>query len=189
MQLDTEEKGFSFMRDGPLDMRMDPRSELSAKEIVNKWSEKRLGEIIRDFGEDPRWKRGAKAIVEARRKAPIQTTKQLAEVLTNALVTKTRGRLHPATLVFQALRIFVNGELDHLKLGLGKAINLLATGGAIGVISFHRLEDKIVKEMFKQSGLKVLTKKPLEPTVQEVKTNRRSSSAKLRFVEKEEQEE
>lgn len=192
MQLDQGEKGFSFMNEGPLDMRMDPESRLTAEEIVNRWTEKKLGEIFRDLGEDPRWRRAAKAIVEARREAPIKSTTELAEILSQALGSKIRGRLHPATLVFQALRICVNDELSAIKGGLTKAIERLAPAGRIGVICFHRLEERIVKDLFKitavsKNGFHLVNKKPLEPTVKEARTNPRSRSAKMRFLEREDE--
>jgi len=198
MQLDQSEKGFSFQKEGPLDMRMDPTAELTAEEIVNTWDAKELSEVLRDLGEEPRWRRATDAIIKERKSRPIRTTKQLADLLLNALGSRTRGRLHPATLVFQGLRICVNRELDVLKEGLEKALQLLAPGGRLGVISFHRLEDRIVKEVFKAASkplkkrgeeatlpmFRLLTKKPLVPTHSEMRKNPRSRSAKLRFIEK-----
>lgn len=195
MQLDKGYKGFSFSKEGPLDMRMDPKSDLTAKEIVNRFPEKELAEIIREFGEEPQWRRATKAIVEARRKMPIETTTQLAELLISALGFRGKKRLHPATLVFQALRIAVNKELDAIQTGLTKAIDFLSKGGRVGVLSFHRLEDRIAKTIFKMASfrkkgdtrvpfLKLLTKKPLVPSFTEVRDNPRSRSAKMRFAEK-----
>ncbi len=197
MQLDQEDKGFSFSKEGPLDMRMDPTQPLTAKEIVNHWSEKDLKEIFQEYGEDPRAEKAAKAVVEARRKSSIETTKQLADILSSALKTKTRGRLHPATLVFQALRICVNQELEAIKKGLSKAISLLSSEGKIGVMSFHSLEDRIVKNVFRMAAtprkegkerwapiLQLLTKKPLVPSWAEIRLNPRARSAKLRFAQK-----
>lgn len=189
MQLDQGEKGFSFSKEGPLDMRMDPEGELTADEIINKWSEKKIGELFRDYGEDPRWRKAAAVIVESRRRRPIKTTTQLADLLSEHL-GRIRGKLHPATLIFQALRICVNRELDALQQGLEKAIQRLSPGGRLGVISFHRLEDRIVKEAFRaaaigKKGVKLLTKKPLVPTLEEEKRNSRARSAKMRFLEKE----
>jgi len=190
MQLDQGEKGFSFLHEGPLDMRMDPTTRLTAEEIVNRWTEKKLGELFRDLGEDPRWRRAAKAIVEARREAPIQSTTDLAEILSQALVSKIRGKLHPATLVFQALRICVNDELNSIKEGLSQAMASLAPSGRIGAISFHRLEDRIVKNLFRlaslsKDGWNIITKKPIEPTLAEIRKNGRARSAKMRFLERE----
>lgn len=192
MQLDQGEKGFSFMREGPLDMRMDPKTRLTAEEIINRWTEKKLGEIFRDLGEDPRWRRAAKAIVEARRQAPIRSTTELAGILSQALGSKIRGRLHPATLVFQALRICVNDELSSIKGGLSKAIERLAPAGRIGTICFQRLEERVVKDLFKlavasKRGFHLVNKKPLEPTIKESRTNPRSRSAKMRFLEREDE--
>ena len=197
MQLDNDYKGFSFLKEGPLDMRMNPLNELSAKEIVNEWSEKDLGDIFREYGEDPRWKAAARIIVEERRKRPITTTMQLAELLSTELRSKIRGRLHPATLVFQALRIVVNKELEVLEKALAKVISFLAPLGGVGILSFHSLEDRIVKNIFRDAArplreqgkklmplMELLTKKPLVPTLQEIRFNSRSRSAKLRFAQK-----
>lgn len=202
MQLDQGEKGFSFQKDGPLDMRMDPTEELTAEEIVNTWNADNLGAVLRDLGEEPRWKRATEAIIKQRRIKPIRTTKQLADLMLTCLGGRTRGKLHPATLVFQGLRICVNKELEVLKEGLTKAMEFLAPGGRIGVISFHRLEDRIVKEVFRAAStplkrprweknsqapsplFRLLTKKPLVPSLQEIRKNSRSRSAKMRFIEK-----
>lgn len=198
MQLDKGDKGFSFSKEGPLDMRMDPNERVTAKDIVNQWPEKELGNLFRELGEEPRWRRAAKAIIEARRKKTIQTTTQLAEVISKALKTPLKGKWHPATLIFQALRICVNRELDAIAEGISKAICALSPKGIIGVMSFHRLEDRIVKTIFKEASrpmkkveegrvfplLKLLTKKPLSPLVEEVRRNPRSRSAKLRFAQR-----
>lgn len=197
MQLDKDYKGFSFSKEGPLDMRMDPTEDLTAKEIVNRWPEKELGNLFRDLGEEPRWRRAAKAIVEARRKKTIETTKQLAEVISSSLKSPLKGKWHPATLIFQALRMCVNKELDSIAEGISKAIHFLSKGGRIGVMSFHSLEDGIVKNIFKEASSKpkkrthgplpilhLLTKKPISPLLAEVKKNPRSRSAKLRFAER-----
>jgi 16S rRNA (cytosine1402-N4)-methyltransferase len=197
MQLDKGYKGFSFSKEGPLDMRMDPTADLTAKEVVNSWPEQELGNLFRDLGEEPRWRRAAKAIVEARRKKQIQTTTQLAEIISSALKTPLKGKWHPATLIFQALRMFVNKELDAIAEGISKAVHLLSKGGKIGVMSFHSLEDRIVKNIFKEASskpkkgtqgpnplLRLLTKKPMTPAFKEVKENPRSRSAKLRFAER-----
>lgn len=198
MQLDLDYRGFSFSKEGPLDMRMDPTEELTAQVIVNTWSEDQLAEIIREYGEEPRWRRAAKAIVAARRKKPLRTTQELSNVILEELKSKTRGRLHPATLVFQALRMCVNREIDSLSEGLTNAIKRTNVGGRIGVMSFHRLEDRIVKNIFKAYSifpskkqkedaagfLKIVTKKPLVPSLAEIRRNPRSRSAKLRFAER-----
>ncbi len=198
MQLDKAYKGFSFSKEGMLDMRMDPTSDLTARDIVNSWSEKELGTLFSEYGEEPRWKRAAKAIVDARRHRKFETTTELADVISTALKTPLKGKFHPATLIFQALRICVNRELDVIAEGIAKAIELLAPGGRIGVISFHSLEDRIVKTLFKQASmrpskkdkdapapiLKLLTKKPVVPNFLEMRRNPRSRSAKMRFAEK-----
>ncbi len=195
MQLDKGYKGFSFSKEGPLDMRMDPESQLTAKEIVNHYSEKNLGEIVRELGEEPRWRRAASAIVQERRRKRFETTTQLADLLKSVLGFRGRGRLHPATLIFQALRIAVNKELDSIKEGISKAIRFLTKGGRVGAISFHSLEDRIVKNLFKEAGfrrkedgpvplIKILTKKPLTAALSEIRANPRSRSAKMRFAER-----
>jgi 16S rRNA (cytosine1402-N4)-methyltransferase len=177
---------------------MDPTSELTAKEIVNHWPEQELANLFRDLGEEPRHKRAAKAIVEARRKKLILTTTQLAEVIVTALKTPLKGKWHPATLIFQALRMCVNQELDAIAEGVSKAIEFLSKGGRIGVMSFHSLEDRIVKTIFKEGSvgpkkaspqaplpiLRLLNKKVIAPIFAEIKKNPRARSAKLRFAEK-----
>lgn len=196
MQLDQEHKGFSFLKEGPLDMRMNPLTELSAEDIINDWSERDLGNIFHNYGEEPKWKEVAKVIVEARKKCRIKTTKQLATIIEGCR-SRVKGRLHPATLVFQGLRIAVNKELDVLKEGLEQAIQFLSSEGRIGVISFHSLEDRIVKNMFRDAAtplregkekliplMTLLTKKPIIPTFAEIRANARSRSAKLRFAQK-----
>lgn len=198
MQFDKGYKGFSFSKEGPLDMRMDPTAILTAKEVVNSWPESDLGALFRECGEEPRWRKAAKAIVEARRHKKIETTTELSGIIAQALRTPLKGKWHPATLVFQALRMCVNRELDVIAEGVAKAVQFLSHQGRLGVISFHSLEDRIVKNLFKQASarprkgdaaavppvLKVLTKKPVVPTRLEVRRNPRSRSAKLRFAEK-----
>jgi 16S rRNA (cytosine1402-N4)-methyltransferase len=183
MQLDVRERGFSFMGDAPLDMRMDPDGDLTAEEVVNRYSEKELARIFFEYGEERRSRPVAKAIVEARKKKKIRTTGQLVEVIKPAA---TKGRLHFATLVFQALRIEVNDELRQLEKGLKSAIHLLCPEGRIAAISFHSLEDRIVKNIFRdeRESLKILTKKPVGPSEEEIKANPRSRSAKLRAAER-----
>ncbi len=200
MQLDEKERGFSFLREGPLDMRMDLSTGITAKEIVNKWSEKDLANLFREYGEERRWRQAARAVVEARRKKTIETTTELAEILSQS-IGRSKKKLHPATLVFQSLRIYVNRELDSIEKGVKSAIQILAPGGRIGVLSFQRLEDRIVKNLFRTASrpikkiiemkethiypmLKLLTKKPLVPTFQESRINRRARSAKLRVAER-----
>jgi 16S rRNA (cytosine1402-N4)-methyltransferase len=202
MQLDQGEKGFSFSKEGPLDMRMDPTEPLTAREIINQWSQEKLEWIFRNYGEERRGRQAAKAILEARKKNPIETTKQLADLIVSIFGRGIKKKLHPATLIFQALRICVNHELESIHLALPKAIQALRIGGRIGVLSFHRLEDRIVKSIFRsaarhqvkrkikqgdpapKSFLQLVTKKPLVPSPKEVKTNPRCRSAKLRFAEK-----
>jgi 16S rRNA (cytosine1402-N4)-methyltransferase len=195
MQLDQGEKGFSFMKEGPLDMRMDPDNALTAADVVNSYSEEKLGEIFRDMGEEPQWRRAARAIVYARENKPIETTQELSSILKKSLGLKKGGRLHPATLIFQALRIVVNRELEAIEKGLSKALKLLAPLGRVGAISFHSLEDRIVKNLLRDACyrpkdkhghgfLKILTKKPWTASDQEVRQNPRARSAKMRFAEK-----
>jgi len=202
MQLDIAEKGFSFMRDGPLDMRMNQQSELTAKEIVNNWSEKEIGRVLKEYGEEKQWRRVASVIVTARNEKPISTTKELADLLRPLFAWKKKG-VNPLTLIFQGLRIAVNRELEVLKKMLPKSLEKLAKGGRLGVITFHSLEDRIAKQFFqhekddkmdtvglcgvfrdKEPTIKVLTKKPVSAGEIEVKLNTRSRSAKLRFIEK-----
>lgn len=200
MQLDQGKKGFSFSKEGPLDMRMDPNEQLTAREIVNGWSEEQLGEIFREFGEEPRWRRAAKLIVEEREKKAIETTKELADLIANSLGRGFKVKLHPATLIFQALRICVNRELESIQQALPKALEVLSFGGRIGVMSFHRLEDRIVKGIFKEGAmvpaqnkykeyvqkpfLRLLSKKPEVASDVELRHNPRARSAKLRFAER-----
>ena len=182
MQLDEKERGFSFMADAPLDMRMDPEGRLTAEEVVNKYSEVELARIIYEYGEERRSRQVAKAIVEARRKRRIRTTGELVEIIKPFA---TKGKLHPATLTFQALRIAVNDELGQLERGLKGAAQKLCPGGRLAAISFHSLEDRIVKNVLRDAKglLKVLTKKPIGPSAEEMRKNRRSRSSKLRAAE------
>ncbi|MBI5272593.1 MAG: 16S rRNA (cytosine(1402)-N(4))-methyltransferase RsmH [Chlamydiia bacterium] len=183
MQLDERERGFSFLGDAPLDMRMDPEANLTAERIVNEYPEKELARIFFEYGEERRSRKVASAIVEARRKRRIRTTEDLVRIVKPVA---TRGRLHPATLVFQALRIVVNDELKQLEEGLKSAIALTRPRGRIAAISFHSLEDRIVKNVFRDAKKEVaiLTKKPVGPNLQEMRINPRSRSAKLRAVER-----
>ncbi len=181
MQLDEKERGFSFQSDAPLDMRMDPEGELTAFTVVNRYSEKELARVIFEYGEETRSRKVAKAIVEARKRRAIRTTRELVDIIAPVA---TRGRLHPATLTFQAIRIEVNDELGQLKRGLEAALKKMSPGGRIVVISFHSLEDRIVKQTFKGAkGVRILTKKPLVPKMDEMRANPRARSAKLRAVE------
>ncbi len=182
-------RGFSFQRDDFLDMRMDRTQELTAYDVVNRYPEYLLEEIIRKYGEEKFSKRIARAIVQEREKSPIETTKQLENIVFHAYPKKARyGRIHPATKTFQAIRIEVNRELEELEVALKKAIERLDTGGRIAVISFHSLEDRITKKTIKEyeklKKIKNLTKKPIVPTEEEIRINPPSRSAKLRVAER-----
>jgi 16S rRNA (cytosine1402-N4)-methyltransferase len=187
-QLDDPQRGFSFSKNGMLDMRMDQQAAQPLSDVIKRLSEKELGFILRDLGEERRWRRIAKAIVSARRKAPIDTTFKLAEIIRRNAGYRAGGRIDPSTRTFQALRIFLNDELTALKQALLKAPDWLAYGARIVVISFHSLEDRIAKHTFKaqaQEGLlKILTKKPVRPRESELAKNPRSRSAKLRAGER-----
>ncbi len=175
-------RGFSFQRDEPLDMRMNPEDRLSAYQVVNTYSERDLERILKEYGEEPYAKRVARAIVLARAKKSIETTLELVEIITSVLPYKG-GRIHPATRVFQAIRIEVNEELKSLEIALRKTLDFLRSSGRVVLISFHSLEDRIVKNFMKKH-LKPLTKKPIKPTMEEMKKNPASRSAKLRAGEK-----
>jgi 16S rRNA (cytosine1402-N4)-methyltransferase len=188
-QLKSSERGFSFVKEGPLDMRMDKDSLLCAHDLVNNLSEGELENIFKQFGEERYSRRIAHRIVEKRKQSPIATTTELAEIVTKAVPgSSLKYRIHPATRVFQALRIAVNRELEVLSLSLKKAIPLLNKNGRIGVISFHSLEDRIVKNEFKECGLRhvlnIVTKKPVIAGDTELRENMASRSAKLRVAEK-----
>lgn len=182
-QFDTGDRGFSFRLEAPLDMRMDQRQELTAADIINTWDEAKLADIFFHYGEERLSRRIARRIVERR---PFQTTTELAEAIAYSVPRSYRyGRIHPATRVFQALRIAVNQELAVLETFLQKAPTWLKPDGRIGIISFHSLEDRLVKHAFKDSPLlEVLTKKPIVPQETELEANSRSRSAKLRFARK-----
>jgi len=188
LQLKTPERGFSFNEKAPLDMRMNPEQRLTAYDVVNRYSERDLARIIKEYGEERFAHRIARAIVSARRKKPIETTDELAKIVEGAIPKGFYKKIHPATKTFQAIRIEVNKELDHLKEALLKIPNLLNPKGRVAVISFHSLEDRIVKHTFrhfeKEGLLKVLTKKPITPSEEEVKKNPPSRSAKLRVAER-----
>jgi 16S rRNA (cytosine1402-N4)-methyltransferase len=188
-QLTNPQRGFSFLGEGDLDMRINKDNRLTAFDLVNNLSERELVEIFKKFGEERYSRRIAHAVVTHRQESSVFTTTQLAEIIEKSVPVKARfARIHPATRVFQALRIAVNRELEALKIALPKAINLLKKGGRIGVISFHSLEDRIVKHTFKnfasQNLLKIITKKPQRPTEEEKRINPASRSAKLRIAEK-----
>jgi len=182
-QVGDPERGFSFQREGPLDMRFDRGSGLTAADIVNGADRRELARIFGEYGEIPRPERLADRIVERRKRRPFETTTDLAGFAAGAL--RRRPGLHPATLVFQALRIEVNRELEAVAAGLAAAERVLRQGGRVAVISFHSLEDRIVKRRFRESpGLAVLTRKPVRPGADETNANRESRSAKLRVAEK-----
>jgi 16S rRNA (cytosine1402-N4)-methyltransferase len=185
LQLGDPGRGFSFQADGPLDMRMNPMSGDTAEQVVNHIDERELADVIYEFGEERRSRRIARAIVRSR---PIRTTTQLVEVVSAAARSMKHERIHPATRTFQALRIFVNRELDDLKALLEAAPRVFKSGGRLLVISFHSLEDRIVKDAMRdgaQHGLyRLLTKKPLTATEEEIDRNPRSRSAKMRAAEK-----
>lgn len=181
--LDVAERGFSFRNAAALDMRMDTRQSLTAADVINFWDESQLADIFFKYGEERLSRRIARRIVEQR---PFETTTQLAEAIAYAVPRQYRyGRIHPATRVFQALRIVVNDELTSLETFINRAPDWLAPGGRIGIISFHSLEDRIVKHSLRASPLlKILTKKPITANEDEISKNPRSRSAKLRLAER-----
>jgi 16S rRNA (cytosine1402-N4)-methyltransferase len=207
MQLDQPERGFSFQVDGPLDMRMDTTTGQPAADLVNHLPEDELADLIYQYGEEPRSRRIARAIIKAR---PIERTRELADVISKAIRSRPRkggqrrgkAKIHPATRTFQALRIAVNDELGALERVLPQAIELLEPGGRLAVISFHSLEDRIVKQYFRQESrdcicppeqpvctcrhkatIHIITKKPITPSLVEIGENPKARSAKLRVVE------
>lgn len=188
-QLETPERGFSFNLAGPLDMRMDPDLEVTAADLVNGLNKGELKELFSKLGQEHHAGRIAEAICRARGKAPIKTCNQLAEIIIKTWPKKGKfARIHPATRVFQALRIAVNDELNNLRQTLPQAVEILNPGGRLVVISFHSGEDRIVKQFLKDrqkdGEVQILTKKPVRPTKQEIEQNPRSRSAKLRAAEK-----
>ena len=208
-QLDTAERGFTYREDVPLDMRMDQRQTMTARDIVNGYSEKELYRIIRDYGEDKFAKNIAKHIVMARQKKELETTGELIEIIKNAIPAKVRAAGgHPAKITFQAIRIELNRELDVLRDSLGDMIDFLNDGGRMCVITFHSLEDRIVKTIFREkedpcicprefpvcvcgrkSKGKVITRKPIIPSEEELLENKRAKSSKLRVFERRYEEE
>ncbi len=202
-QIDNKDRGFTFMTDAPLDMRMDTSKELTAAKIVNTYSIEELANIFFIYGEEKMSKIIAKKIVSERLNREIKTTKELVKIIESAVGAKYFSKNHPERQIFQAIRIEVNGELDVLKKVLPDAISLLNKGGRISVITFHSLEDRIVKQIFKkdsdiddivkglpvipkefQPKLKLINKKPILPSEKELNENSRSRSAKLRIVER-----
>jgi len=199
LQLESSGRGFSFQQDAPLDMRFSPRQAVTAADIVNTYSEGELTALLEKYGEEWRGRQIARRIVEKR---PIATTVELAQIVSKA-VAGGRGKIHPATKTFQALRIAVNQELENLELALKQAVNLLGSGGRIIAISFHSLEDRLVKEFLRResqgclcppavpicvcghiSTLRLVTKKTVRPSLAELETNPRSRSAKMRVAER-----
>lgn len=203
-QLDTAERGFSYREDAPLDMRMDRRQKMTARDIVNDYEERELYRVIRDYGEDKFAKNIAKHIVAARQKAPIETTGQLTEIIRASIPMKFQKKSgHPAKRTFQAIRIELNQELEVLKNSLDAMIDLLNPGGRLCIITFHSLEDRIVKSAFRKnenpctcpsdfpvcvcgkvSKGSIITRKPILPSEEEMEENSRAKSAKLRIFER-----
>ncbi|MBI4974278.1 MAG: 16S rRNA (cytosine(1402)-N(4))-methyltransferase RsmH [Candidatus Omnitrophica bacterium] len=188
-QIEDSRRGFSIKYGGRLDMRMDPRANITAYDIVNRYSERSLSDIIERFGEERFHSRIARFIIGARSKKPIETSEELSSIIHKAVGYRYRKtRIDPATRTFQAIRIAVNDELASLEDGLKKAVSWLKAGARICVISFHSLEDRIVKGLFKSYSnlgvLKIVTKKPLRPSPAEIATNPRSRSGKLRVAER-----
>ena len=201
-QLDNAERGFSYHNDAPLDMRMSSEG-LSAKDVVNDYDEQRLAKLIFEYGEEKFSRNIAKKIVQAREEKPIETTLELAEIIKSAVPQKVRREKNPCKKTFQAIRIEVNSELEHLSTALDKAFDLLNVGGRLCIITFHSLEDRLVKQRFRSfcQGCicppdfpvcvcgrtprgKLITRKPIEPSQEELEMNKRSHSAKLRIIEK-----
>jgi 16S rRNA (cytosine1402-N4)-methyltransferase len=193
MQLDSPGRGFSFRQDDPLDMRMDTTAGPTAAESIRDVDERTLADLIYEFGEERHSRRIARAIVAARQREPIETTAQLADVVRRANRQKGYSRIDPATRTFQAIRIWVNGELEGLETFLGDAARRLADGGRMAVITFHSLEDRIAKHTLRALqdegiGLRIRTKRPMVPGEAEVERNPRARSAKLRAAEQSGQE-
>lgn len=184
-QLETDYRGFSFNKGGKLDMRMDPATQtVTAADLVNAGGERELANLFWKFGEERVSRVIAKAIVESRKAGKIETTDQLAKIILSVRKRTAGDRTHPATRVFQALRIAVNSELESLEQALPQAVSLLIPGGKLAVISFHSLEDRIIKNFFKSGSekLRILTDKPVEPTEAEIERNPRARSGKLRVA-------
>jgi len=202
-QLDTPERGFSFMRTGPLDMRMDRRESLTAADMLKTLSDRDLEFLFREYGEERHARRIVRAIRRAQAEGPVVTTTELSAIVSRAVPASREARIHPATRVFQALRIAVNRELDHLKTALADSLDVLDEGARVVVISFHSLEDRIVKNFFRDEEkgcvcpprlpacvcgrkprLKVITRRVIIPAAEEIAANPRASSAKLRAAER-----
>ncbi len=202
-QLDSPERGFSFMRNGPLDMRMDSTQKTTAADLLVKLSDEELVLVIKEYGEERFAKRIVRAIRKAQEQNPITTTLQLSNIVSGVTHTPRPAKIHPATRTFQALRIAVNNELEHIKSALSDSLEVLSASARIMVISFHSLEDRIVKNFFKdeekgcvcpprlpvcacghKTRLKIITRRPVTPASEEVKRNPRASSSKLRVAER-----
>ena len=203
VEIDESSRGFSYMQNGPLDMRMDQNSNLTAESIINNYSQEELIKIFREYGEEKHSNKIAKKIIEEREKKPIKETSQLVEIIDKCYPYKEKRHSHPAKKVFQALRIEVNNELEELKVALKSSLDLLNVGGRLVVITFHSLEDRICKNIFKENTMinpvvkgmpnipldmlpdfKLITNKPVIPLDEEIKNNPRSKSAKLRVIER-----
>ncbi len=203
VEIDESSRGFSYMQNGPLDMRMDQNSNLTAESIINNYSQEELIKIFREYGEEKHSNKIAKRIIEEREKKPIKETSQLVEIIDKCYPYKEKRHSHPAKKVFQALRIEVNNELEELKVALKSSLDLLNVGGRLVVITFHSLEDRICKNIFKENTMvnpvvkgmpnipldmlpdfKLITNKPVIPLDEEIKNNPRSKSAKLRVIER-----
>ena len=202
-QLDSPMRGFSFMRDGPLDMRMDSSQKITAADLLTQLSDEKLVSIIKEYGEERFSKKIVRAIRLEQKKNSIKTTLQLSNIISRVIHVSQKAKIHPATRTFQALRIAVNGELDHIKKALRDSVDILQESARIIVISFHSLEDRIVKNFFQfeekecicppkipicscghRPRLKIVTRKPITPEAEEVQCNSRASSAKLRVAER-----
>ena len=202
-QLDSPNRGFSFMRNGPLDMRMDSSQKITAADLLVELPDERLLSVIKEYGEERFSKRIVRAIRQAQKQSAIKTTLQLSNIISSVIHASRQTKIHPATRTFQALRIAVNGELEHIKKALRDSVDILQESARVIVISFHSLEDRIVKNFFKteekgcvcppkipicscghKQRLKIITRKPIIPAVEEVRRNSRASSAKLRVAER-----
>ena len=202
-QLDSPDRGFSFMRNGPLDMRMDSSQKITAADLLVELPDERLVSVIKEYGEERFSKRIVRAIRQAQKQSAIKTTLQLSNIISSVIHASRQTKIHPATRTFQALRIAVNAELEHIKKALRDSVDILQESARVIVISFHSLEDRIVKNFFKteekgcvcppkipicscghKQRLKIITRKPIIPAVEEVRLNSRASSAKLRVAER-----
>ena len=202
-QLDSPNRGFSFMRNGPLDMRMDSSQKITAADLLIELPDEKLVSVIKEYGEERFSKRIVRAIRQAQKQSTIKTTLQLSNIISSVIHASRQTKIHPATRTFQALRIAVNAELEHIKKALRDSVDILQESARVIVISFHSLEDRIVKNFFKteekgcvcppkipvcscghKQRLKIITRKPIIPAVEEVRRNSRASSAKLRVAER-----